>query len=228
MTGPDVLALLARLEADGVRLALNESGNGLRVYGEGRPRPEVMAEVKAHKPALLAHFQGAGQSGEEKDPALSSSPEVVEGAARAPVQLDPAPWEDGPQVVANCDNLEEAADVQTVALCPPAPDSGPARRPAAHLPDWQAISAQAGRCGSCSRAQDASEEWGPLMVRCLAPEVAWWPSGPPLALHVGAVCGAYLRPGEEVGAGYRSKEAAKTWGSGQARRVPVPDRGASL
>lgn len=52
------LDLLARLEAAGVKLSLSESGEGLRVYGEGRPQPEVMAEVRAQKPALLAYLRG--------------------------------------------------------------------------------------------------------------------------------------------------------------------------
>lgn len=228
-SSPGVLALLSRLEAAGVRLALNDAGDGLRVYGEGRPRPEVMAEVKALKPALLAWLRG---DGEDKDPAPSSSPspaEVAPTCAR-PVSTsetsptfarpeDLAPWEDGPQVATGPDNLPDVS--------PTSGDNLPeARRPAPPLPDWAAQAAKPGRCGSCARAEDASSEWGRYMVRCLAPPEAWWPSGPPLALHVGAVCGAYLRPGEEVGAGYRSKEAAKTWGSGQARRVP--ERGASL
>ena len=199
-SSPGVLALLARLEAAGVRLALNDAGDGLRVYGEGRPRPEVMAEVRAQKPALLAWLRG---DGEDKDPALSSSP--------SPAEVAPT----------------FARPVSTSETSP-AFSRPEDRRQAPPLPDWAAEAAKPGRCGSCARAEDASSEWGRYMVRCLAPPEAWWPTSPPLALHVGAVCGAYLRPGEEVGAGYRSKEAAKTWGSGQARRVPAPDRGASL
>ncbi len=169
MTRAAVLDLLAKLEAAGVRLALNESGDGLRVYGEGRPRPEVMEEVRTLKPALLAHFQGGEEESQSPAPDLSPSP----GAG------------------------------ESVTTCPEA------RRPAAPLPDWEAISAQPGRCGSCARAVDVSEEWGRYMVRCSAPQGAWWPSAPPLAIHVGALCGAYLRDGEEVGTGYKSRAAAQ-------------------
>ncbi|ACO46243.1 hypothetical protein DEDE109153_01050 [Deinococcus deserti] len=79
------------------------------------------------------------------------------------------------------------------------------------LPDWAQISAQPGRCGSCTRAEDAPD-WGPLMVTCTCDPVAWWPLPAPFALHVGARCGAYLHAGEEVGRGWRSRHTGKRWG----------------
>ncbi|GHF32271.1 hypothetical protein HNQ07_000431 [Deinococcus metalli] len=112
---------------------------------------------------------------------------------------------------------------------PPSPD--PAPRPAGPAPevvsprynlpdrpDWAQIAAQEGRCGSCALAVDAPE-WGPLMVTCSCAPDAWWPLPAPLALHVGARCGAYLTPGDDVGRGYRSHAAAQTWGTG-ARAAP--------
>lgn len=153
------LDLLARLESAGVKLALSESGEGLRVYGEGRPQPEVMAEVRAQKPALLAYLRGedVGQPAP-----LSSSP--VKGAHKV--------------------------------------------RP---LPDWEAIIQEAGRCGSCARASDAPE-WGPLMVFCSCPDVAFWPDRAPIAIHKGHGCMAYRVEGEEVGEGWRAKDTGKQWG----------------
>lgn len=106
-----------------------------------------------------------------------------------------APWEDRP-----------AQGVQSV-------DPLPAR------PDWAAIGAQPGRCGSCARAVDAFSEWGEFMVTCSCDPVAWWPTSPPLAVHVGALCGAYLTPGEEVGRGWRAKGDGKAWGP--LRPVPL-------
>ncbi|MDO4244661.1 MAG: hypothetical protein Q4C89_01385 [Deinococcus sp.] len=202
MTGPDVRAFLARLEAAGVVLALNASGDGVRVMGRGRPTPEVMAEVRAHKPALLAYLRGEDMGQPE------------EGAHILPTL--PA-------------KEEEAAplDVRPEGL-PPSSSPGQTRPRAAArtLEEWQAEAAQPGRCGSCARALPAPE-WGPLMVVCGAPARAWEPEAPPFAVHIAARCGAYLQPGEEIGQGYRSHGAAKTWGTGQhaARPTPAPHRG---
>lgn len=197
MTGPDVRAFLARLEAAGVVLALNASGDGLRVMGKGKPAPEVMAEVRAHKPALLAYLRGE----------------------------DVGQPEEGAHILPTLPAKEEEAaplDVRPEGL-PPSSSPGQTRptRPARTLEDWQAEAAQPGRCGSCARALPAPE-WGPLMVRCGAPDDAWWPMSPPFSVHIAARCGAYLLPGEEIGQGYRSREAAKTWGSGQVIPFPAP------
>jgi hypothetical protein len=110
-----------------------------------------------------------------------------------------------PVAVASGEDLP-AQGVQSV-------DTLPAR------PDWAAIGAQPGRCGSCARAVDASAEWGEFMVTCSCDPVAWWPTSPPLAVHVGALCGAYLTPGEEVGRGWRAKGDRKAWGP--LRPVPL-------
>lgn len=54
-------------------------------------------------------------------------------------------------------------------------------------PDWAAIGAQAGYCGSCARWR-ADVEWGPFMGVCHAPAEAFRPEAPPLAIHVGHRC----------------------------------------
>lgn len=72
MTAP---ALLARLEAQGVRLALNDTGDGLKVFGKGKPSPAVMEEVRAHKPALLAFLRGGEEKEGQPVRPLPSSPE---------------------------------------------------------------------------------------------------------------------------------------------------------
>lgn len=87
MTRAAVVGLLARLEAAGVRLALSESGEGLRVYGEGKPKPEVMAEVRAQKAALLAHLRGEDLTEDAEGEVVSnwdSQPEDVGQSAPLP------------------------------------------------------------------------------------------------------------------------------------------------
>lgn len=244
MTAPDVLA---RLEAAGVRLTLNASGDGLRVMGKGKPAPEVMAEVKAHKPALLAYLRGEEEGqrqaealeveGAQRRASLPTLPPLPAWEKSGPDLPDPSalPEEEDRQEVRAAGQPEEATPAGPAGGADPAPslpspEDRPAgaapTRPASPLPDWAAEAAKPGRCGSCARAVPAPD-WGPLMVACGADPVAWWPLSSPLALHVGAKCGAYLRPGEEIGAGYRSREAAQTWGTGQhaARPVPAPHRG---
>lgn len=54
-------------------------------------------------------------------------------------------------------------------------------------PDWAAIGAQVGRCGSCARWQ-ADAEWGPFMGSCHASAEAFRPETPPLAIHAGHRC----------------------------------------
>ncbi|WP_027460401.1 hypothetical protein [Deinococcus murrayi] len=84
------------------------------------------------------------------------------------------------------------------------------------LPDWGALSALPGHCGSCARWEEAPD-WGAHMGTCGCPPAAWPGSVPPLAIHAGHRCAAYRGEGEEVGRGYRAK--------GQPPRpVPQPRR----
>lgn len=205
-----VPGLLALLEACGAHVTAGE-GEALALTGKRPPAP-LLEQVRARKPDILAYLRG-----QVADPAKEEAgPEG--GAAAGPSSSSPHGQAAGGEVVTKCDNL-------------PAPHEGLAHfegRPsqtATVCPDWEEEAAKPGRCGSCARALPAPD-WGPLMVTCGADPVAWWPLPPPFALHVGARCGAYLMPGEEIGRGYRSKEAAKTWGAGlPARPVARPAAG---
>ncbi|QLG10876.1 hypothetical protein HLB42_08900 [Deinococcus sp. D7000] len=64
------------------------------------------------------------------------------------------------------------------------------------LPNWDAVAAQQGHCGSCDRAEDAPE-WGTLMMTCTCPPHAFAASLKPLALHIAHRCIAH------GGRGYR-------------------------
>ncbi|WP_034384715.1 hypothetical protein [Deinococcus sp. YIM 77859] len=93
-------------------------------------------------------------------------------------------------------------DVAPWAALPPAQERrGPPR------PDWGALSARPGHCGSCARWEEAPD-WGPLMGVCGCPPAAWPGGLPPLAIHAGHRCAAYREEGEEVGRGYRAKGQA--------------------
>ena len=190
--------LLFALEAVGVHVELNAAGDGLHVTGTGRPPADLLAELKARKPEVLAHL-AAGVRGPVEDPAkeempppaaLPLSPDVVQILpAHSGEQVSPPPLEDLPDVSPNSgDNL------------PP-------------LPDWAEIAAQPGHCGSCARSKPAAPEWGADMVTCTCDPVAWWPASPPLAIHYAARCGAYQHEGEEVGRGWRAKPGGKRWGA---------------
>lgn len=189
--------LLARLEACGARLALGEGG-ALALTGK-RPPAALLEEVKARKPDVLAWLHAQAVPVEVPAKAEALAPTIFP----SPDPLPCAPWEDLP-----------GKDVQTVHPLP--------ARSAPPRPDWAALAAQPGRCGSCARAVDVSAQWGALMVGCTADPVAWWPTSPPLALHVGALCGAYQKEGEAVGRGWRAKGDAKAWGP--LRPVPQGDR----
>ena len=169
MTAP---ALLARLEAQGVRLALNDTGDGLKVFGVGKPSPAVMEEVRAHKPALLAFLRGEGH-GEEKTgqtvrPLPSSPSDLLE---------DPKP--------------EDLPPTPSPLALPKAParvwKDGKPRTEDGRL-DLPALLALPGHCGNCDRFQPAPEE-GADMGRCLAP-ARLWPAyvPPPFAIHAAHAC----------------------------------------
>ncbi|MVN85172.1 hypothetical protein GO986_00095 [Deinococcus sp. HMF7620] len=81
---------------------------------------------------------------------------------------------------------------------------------------------QPGHCGSCARATPAPD-WGPGMVTCTCAPEAWWPLSPPLAIHPATRCGAYQRPGEETGQGWRARGGKRTWGPGGAPAQPTAD-----
>lgn len=213
MTAADVRPLLARLGALGVVLSLNATRDGLQVKGRGKPSGEVMAEIKAQKPALLSYFLAHSEAETVGQALPSSSPfSVTETPTPADVsELGEATSLYSGDSVANCHNLPEV------------PQDRPAVAP---LPDWATEAAKEGRCGSCARAVDASAEWGRYMVRCTCPPAAWWPVSPPFACHIGAKCGAYLADGADVGTGYRRKDSGKTWASlpahnGEERRTAV-------
>ena len=129
-------------------------------------------------------------------------PEVL-AYLQTPVKEDPAPVPASPHTVA----AGHGAPVEGLGGVGVAPHHTPPWPP---RPDWEQIAAQPGHCGSCAHAQDAPD-WGPLMVACGCAPVAWWPQSVPLAVHVGAVCGAYLHPGETVGRGYRAKASGPAW-----------------
>lgn len=180
-----VAGLLFALEAVGVGVALNEAGDGLKLSGRGSPPADLLAEVRRLKPDLLAHLTAKEEAGSLEAVALDHFPDAGKMIEAAPLPSSPP-----------------------VGREKEAPKGTHKARP---LPDWATEAQKPGRCGSCARAVDASEEWGPLMVRCTCDPVAWWPLSPPLALHVGATCGAYQKEGE-AGRGWRAKGNGKAWG----------------
>lgn len=211
-----VPGLLALLEACGAHVTAGE-GEGLALTGKRPPAP-LLEQVKARKAEVLAYLRG-----QVEDPAKEEAG-AEGGAAAGPSSSSPHGQAAGGEVVTKCDNLPAPhEDPEGREDLPGVSSADTGTRPA--RPDWEKEAARAGRCGSCARALPAPD-WGPLMVTCGADPVAWWPLPPPFALHVGARCGAYLMPGEEIGRGYRSKEAAKTWGAGlPARPVARPAAG---
>lgn len=72
----------------------------------------------------------------------------------------------------------------------------------ANPPDWDFIASLPGHCGCCALAKPAPM-WGTDMLICQCRQDAWWPLSPPLAVHRGASCGAYQRPDDQVGRGWR-------------------------
>lgn len=132
---------------------------------------------------------------------ISATSATLPEAARLPSSPEDLPEEEKARPSAGKCNeaakgplLATAADVEEVRRLSPSP-----------LPDWEAIGAQWGHCGSCARASDASEEWGALMVTCDLPAHAFEAGLKPLALHIGHRCAAYVSEGEKVGGGYRPK-----------------------
>ena len=67
-------------------------------------------------------------------------------------------------------------------------------------PDWQAVAAQPGHCGSCARWAPFPD-WGRYLGTCGAPFGDWWPGNPPLAIHEAHRCAA------RAGQAYRLKVA---------------------
>ena len=53
------LPLLTRLEALGVMVALNEAGDGLKLSSKHRPPADLLDELRAAKPELLAALKAA-------------------------------------------------------------------------------------------------------------------------------------------------------------------------
>jgi hypothetical protein len=105
----------------------------------------------------------------------------------------------------------------------PSPEDRPAVGPlsdsergrARPLPDWGAIAAQPGHCGSCAR-WELAPDWGAFMGTCGCPPGAWPGNLPPHAIHAGHRCAAYREEGQAVGRGYRAKGDGK-------RYSPRPD-----
>ncbi|WP_104991712.1 hypothetical protein [Deinococcus sp. NW-56] len=72
-------------------------------------------------------------------------------------------------------------------------------------PDWEALSRERGRCGSCARWTPAPE-WGALMGECAAGRLAhgWYDGNPraPVIVHTGHKCAAWggegYRPGDRA------------------------------
>lgn len=80
--------LRERLAAAGVTLSL-EGGCNLRLKGTARPAPDLMAEIKRHKPALIALLQGeaANDPGEPPPADAEADPEraAIEQEEYAPL-----------------------------------------------------------------------------------------------------------------------------------------------
>ncbi|MDL2343096.1 hypothetical protein QOL99_02915 [Deinococcus sp. MIMF12] len=186
--------ILAALEAAGARLALTPDGEGLTLTGK-RPPADVLEAVRAAKPALLEALRTAKE--EAAPAAASSSPDLGTGGGvtSAHTLPDLAPWEDLP------------------------PTAKEGRGPP--LPDWGALSALPGHCGSCARWEEAPD-WGALMGTCGCPPSAWPGNLPPLAIHAGHRCAAYREEGQDFGRGYRAKAAGKRYGP-----RPLEDLGAA-
>ena len=171
MTAP---ALLARLEAQGVRLALNDTGDGLKVFGVGKPSPAVMEEVRAHKPSLLAFLRGEGH-GEEK------TGQTVRPLPSSPSDLpaDPKPEDLPPTPSSSPLALEAPARVWK---------DGKPRTEDGRL-DLPALLALPGHCGNCARWKLDPAYTGGDMGACLAP-ARLWPAHvpPPFAIHAAHAC----------------------------------------
>jgi hypothetical protein len=189
---PEVAELLFELEQAGVAVSLLGDTDELVLHGHGRPRPELVEKLRARKVDVLARLRGAESVHTVDDTLLEPSLQVrSEGS----------------------EEVEDAHVLRTPA------QSAHSLATLAPCPDWGVIGAQPGHCGSCARAVDAASEWGEFMLICGCEPVAWWPTSPPLAVHIGSQCGAYLMRGEEVGRGWRAKGDRKAWGP--LRPVPL-------
>ncbi|WP_147363476.1 hypothetical protein [Deinococcus sp. RM] len=192
MTGADVPALLARLEAKGARLEVRD---GVLILTGKYPPADLLNEARDRKAEVLAWLTAPGTGSEVvKSCHNLSHPEDL---APLPVPSSPDPVPAPLEVVGNATTSRPARGV-------PLEEARARNAHAATLP---------GHCGTCARAAPAPE-WGPGMVTCGCPPKAWQPVPPPLALHPACRCGAYLTAGEEVGRGWKARPVRRprpTW-----------------